>query len=294
MDTPVQLRIATDAGFSLAAAAGFGFGPVEGAPASDVMRLAFVRDDLDGHAAIALRQDADGALTGDLAGGGEPAAAERQLRRILSLDHDGAAWLAVGERDPVIGRLQAAHPGLRPVLFHSPYEAAAWSVIAVRRHRRQAMAIRRGLSEAHGATFDLDGERVPAFPPPIQLRAVVDAPGLDGLRLARLHAIADAALAGELDPDRLRALDPDAAMTAVRRLSGIGPFYAGLILIRAVGHADLLPLDEPRLAAAAGRLYGLGRPATTADLERIGDAWRPYRTWASVLIRVAAERGELD
>lgn len=288
-----ELQIATDAGFSLAAAASFGFGPVEGAPSDGTMRLAFVRDDLAGHAGVVLRQAEDGTLHGQLAGDGDPDAVERQVRRILSLDRDGASWLAIRRRDPVIGRLQADHPGLRPVLFHSPYEAAAWSVIAARRQRRQAMAIRRQLSEAHGATFTLDGARLDAFPIPAALGSVTEARGLDATRVGRLHAIAEAALAGELDVDRLRALDPEDARLAVQRLPGIGPFYANLIVIRALGHADLLPLDEPRLATAVGTLYDLGRPATSADLERIGEAWRPYRTWASVLIRVAADRGEL-
>jgi DNA-3-methyladenine glycosylase II len=179
------------------------------------------------------------------------------------------------------------------VLFHSPYEAAAWSVIAARRQRRQAIAIRRRLAEAHGASFTLDGTHVDAFPIPTALRSVTEVRGLDTTRVGRLHAIAEAALAGELDADRLRALDPDAARHAVQRLPGIGPFYANLVVIRALGHADLLPFDEPRLATAVGGLYDLGRPASPADLERVGEAWRPYRTWASVLIRVAADRGEL-
>ena len=288
-----DLQIETDAGFSLAAAAGFGFGPVEGAAGDGQMRLAFVRDDLAGHAAVALRQGSDGTLRGDLAGDGDPAAVERQVRRILSLDRDGAAWLAVGARDPVIGQLQRAHPGLRPVLFHSPYEAAAWSVIAARRQRRQAMTIRRRLAEAHGASFTLDGAQLAAFPTPAALRSVTEVAGLDGTRVGRLHAIAEAALAGELDADRLRALDPDAARQVVQRLPGIGPFYANLVVIRAIGHADILPFDEPRLATAVASLYDLGRPASAADLERIGEGWRPYRTWAAVLIRVAADRGEL-
>jgi DNA-3-methyladenine glycosylase II len=288
-----ELRIATDAGFSLAAAAGFGFGPVEAAAAEGDMRLAFVRDDLVGHAAVLLQQEADGTLHGELSGDGDPPAVERQVRRILSLDRDGASWLAVGQRDPVIGRLQATHPGLRPVLFHSPYEAAAWSVIAARRQRRQAMVIRRQLSEAHGAIFTLGGTQLAAFPVPAALQAVAEVRGLDATRVGRLRAVAEAALAGDLDVDRLRALDPNDARQAVQRLPGIGPFYANLIVIRALGHADLLPLDEPRLATAVGSLYDLRGAATTADLERIGEAWRPYRTWASVLIRVAADRGEL-
>ena len=55
---------------------------------------------------------------------------------------------SVGERDPVIGALQRAHPGQRPVLFHSPYEAAAWSVISARRPAAQGAKVRAALSRA--------------------------------------------------------------------------------------------------------------------------------------------------
>jgi DNA-3-methyladenine glycosylase II len=71
----------------------------------------------------------------------------------VSLDHDGEAFLGVGDRDPVIGELQRAHPGRRPVLFHSPYEAAAWSIISARRPAAQAGRVRRALGERLGTTL---------------------------------------------------------------------------------------------------------------------------------------------
>ena len=97
-----------------------------------------------------------------------------------------------------MGRLQAEHPGLRPVLFHSPYEAAAWSIISARRTARQAAEVRRRLSEELGRSFELDG-----------------------------------------------AMGPERAMADMRELRGIDPFYAGLIVVRATGLADVLLVNEP-------------------------------------------------
>jgi 3-methyladenine DNA glycosylase/8-oxoguanine DNA glycosylase len=57
----------------------------------------------------------------------------------------------VGRRDPVIGRLQEAAPGLRPMLFYSPYEAAAWAILSARRPQRQMAEVRQRLSEDTGA-----------------------------------------------------------------------------------------------------------------------------------------------
>ena len=67
-------------------------------------------------------------LTGD----GDLDAAAAQACRFLALDVDGRGWPQVGRRDPVMADAQARLPGLRPCGFHSPYEAAAWSVLAQR------------------------------------------------------------------------------------------------------------------------------------------------------------------
>ena len=79
-------------------------------------------------------------------------------------------------------------------------------------------------------------------------------------------------------------------MAALQQLPGVGPMYAGLILLRSTGATDILTLGEPRLASYISHFYGL---ATTADRDQIStlaEAWRPFRTWASVLIRVAGDR----
>ena len=157
--------------FSLKGAAEFGFGPNEGrAPPFDgAMRLAFAVDGGRGYAGAVLRQpDTDGPVSVALetTGGADPDAALRQLARVVSLDHDGEAFVRVGRRDPVIGELQRAHPGQRPVLFHSPYEGAAWAIISARRPAAQAAGVRLALSRDLGATFELAGETVPAFPQP--------------------------------------------------------------------------------------------------------------------------------
>lgn len=278
--------------FSLRAAAGFGFGPSTGRPKpeGDLMRLAFPVDGFERHAGVVLRQDAGGAVHGEVHGARDVERARRQVARILSLDHDGEAWEAVGERDPVIGRLQAAHPGLRPVLFHSPYEGTAWAIISARRPARQAAEVRRELSEALGASFELAGERVAAFPLPEQLLEVQPVRGLPEEKCERLRGVARAALEGRLDPERLGAMEPEAAMAEMRTLKGIGPFYAGLIVVRATGLSDVLPVEEPKSLRAAAHFYGLDRTPDPAAFAGLAEPWRPFRTWAVVLLRVAGDR----
>jgi DNA-3-methyladenine glycosylase II len=292
---PRDLTITPDGAFSLAAAASFGFGPNTGRPRPDgnSMALAFVADDLVHHAAASLTQDAEGVVHCRVFGEANPDQVVDQVCRVLSLDHSGSAWAEVGGRDPVICRLQTELPGLRPVLFHSPYEAAAWSILSQRRHRTQATAVRKRLSAAHGRVFTLPSGDVEAFPTPAALLRVDSFPSLEPQRIDRLHSVARAALEGLLDPARLVAMAPEEAMAALQQLPGVGPMYAGLILLRSTGATDVLTLGEPRLASYIGHFYRLATTATRDQISTLAEAWRPFRTWASVLIRVAGDRDEV-
>ncbi|HYU15068.1 MAG TPA: hypothetical protein VEL05_03325, partial [Candidatus Acidoferrum sp.] len=112
-----------------------------------------------------------------------------------------------------------------------------------------------------------------------------DVPGVGGEPLARLRGVAEAARAGLLDTARLAALAPEDAMGELRRIRGIGPFYAALIYVRATGVADYLAVGVPRLHAAVKEAYGLPAPPDADALLELARAWAPYRTWVNVLLR---------
>ena len=274
--------------FSLEEAANFGFGQREAAW-DGVMRLAFCVDSYRQQVGVEIRQDGGGvhcAMVGDA----DVPAVERQVARVLSLDYDGDAFLEVGKRDPVIGRLQAAAPGLRPPLFYSPYEAAAWGVLSARRPHAQMAEVRQMLSEVHGATFDVAGEKLAALPVPAQMLEIESFPGIPPIKIGRLHDVAKAALEGRLDVDRIKPMEPDAAMADLQSIKGIGPFYSALIVVRASGLADVLPEHEPKVLDAAMRLYGLPHPPAPEQFLAMAEPWRPFRTWAVVLMRAAVNR----
>jgi DNA-3-methyladenine glycosylase II len=284
--------------FSLRAGAAFGFGPTEGRPPTfdGALRLAFCVDGGRGYAGAVLRQRGDDEPVGielTLRDGATREAALAQAARTVSLDHDGAAFAGVGERDPVIGALQRAHPGQRPVLFGSPYEAAAWSVISARRPPAQGAKVRAALSERLGRTFELVGRTLHAFPQPLALAQIPDAfPGLNDTKIERLRQVADAAAAGDLDVGRIHELGPEAAFEELQRLPGIGPFYASLIVLRGSGFADAwLGARERRGADHLATYYALEDTDRDGRVAEIVERWRPFRTWCQVLVRLAGDRG---
>jgi len=196
--------------------------------------------------------------------------AAAQACRFLSLDIDARGWPDIGLRDPVIADAQAQLPGLRPCGFHSPYEAAAWSVLSQRIRIVQAARLPNDLVSRHGD----DG----AFPAPQALRDLdLDLPGR---KAEYLQAVAEAALDGRLDGAALRSVDPDEAVRVVQEVKGLGPFSAELVVIRGANAPDAVPHHERRLEAKVTERYG---PHHTLD--DVSKAWRPFRTWAAVHLR---------
>ncbi|MBP2706913.1 DNA-3-methyladenine glycosylase 2 family protein [Microbispora sp. RL4-1S] len=212
-----------------------------------------------------------------------------EVARILSLDVDGTGFAELGETDPELGDLQRRSPGLRPVCFWTPWEAACWAVIVQRSSMLIAARVKQRIAERYGAMVTLDGREHPAFPPPVTL---LEAGGL-GLPAQKeewLRGLAEAALDGVLTAEHLRALPPEEALAQLRALPGVGPFSAGLILIRGAGAPDAFPGDEPRLFSILREAYGLPEDAPPVAYRELAERWRPYRSWASFLFRAGTAR----
>lgn len=212
-----------------------------------------------------------------------------QVERILSLDIDGGGFTALAERDPVVGALQQRYPGLRPVQFHTPYEAAAWAIIGQRIRMTQAATVKNRLATDLGKPVDFGDLTLPAFPAPDQLADLGPTRGLTDRKVDQLRALARAAADGQLDADRLRQPPREQALAQLQTLPGIGPFSAELVLLRGAGDPDGFPAHEKRLHRAMAAAYRLGDDPNLEALRAVADGWRPYRTWVSVLIRTWLE-----
>jgi len=212
-----------------------------------------------------------------------------QVARILSLDVDGEGFAAVGDADPVVGALQRRYPGLRPVCFWSAYEAACWAVISQRIRIVQAADLKARITREHGHPVAIHGEELVVFPSPSRLLEVADQLPLPDVKVERLRGVATTALGTDLLLGaHLRSLDPADAVEAVQAIDGIGPFSAEHIVVRGAGAPDRFPETEARLLDSMRTAYG--RPgASTAELAAVAEAWRPYRSWVSVLLRKARE-----
>ncbi|MCA1683353.1 MAG: DNA-3-methyladenine glycosylase 2 family protein [Actinobacteria bacterium] len=241
-------------------------------------------------ATVIVRQYASGGIGGEVHGAAHQAeTAWRQALAVLSLDVDGSAFAEVGERDPVIGRLQKAYRAVRPVLFHSPYEAAACLILGHRISMRQARATREIMAQLLGDEVTVEGHPTRAFPQPRVLLEMTSFPGVTEEKIHRLNGIGRAALEGVLDRAHLRGLAVETALEELRGLEGVGPFTAQGILFRGAGLVDEVTDDEVT-AQAVQRAYDLPDLPDRSEVLRIADGWRPFRTWCLVLLHIWLRR----
>jgi DNA-3-methyladenine glycosylase II len=293
--TPASFELQPQGPYSLEESANFigawHKAPSEGGSSSGHLHLAFLTDAGWKPAGVCLTQPDAHTIHGDVYGDADTAAVLQQVARILSVDVDGRGWPEVGRRDPVAGRLQHRFPGFRPVNWSDAYEAAAWSILSTRIAMRQAQGVKDRMCRELGFEVDIHGHRLWTFPEPQRLVELESFKGLFGRKVEYLNGLGEAALAGRLDTERLRALSPEQCLAELKQLKGIGEFGSQLVRLRALSAVDELPTAESRLLAALREAYGLDREPDMGTLQELAEGWRPYRMWVCVCLRRAGGEG---
>jgi DNA-3-methyladenine glycosylase II len=259
-------------------------------PDQSSIAMAFPVEGWRSSAAVILQQDAKGTLIGEVHGASKDAeVAWKQALAVLSLDSDATGWTEVGHRDPVIGNLQNRYQFIRPVLFHSPYEAAAAFVIGHRISIQQGRNIRQAMAQEIGEKLQVGETTLHAFPRPQALREISNFKGVNDIKIQRLHGIAQAALDGILDRTYLRSMPVEQALEKLRSLDGIGEFFSQGILLRGAGLEDEVT-DDDVTKEAVQLLYKLPQRPDQKTVLHIAEVWRPYRMWATVLLHIWLSR----
>jgi len=241
-------------------------------------------------AVVILHQDEMGTIIGEVYGAGKDVqVAWRQALAVLSLDNDATGWVEAGQRDPVIGNLQNSYQFIRPVLFHSPYEAAAAFVIGHRISMQQGRNIRQAMAQEIGEKLQVGESTLHAFPRPQSLLELSNFKGVNDVKIQRLHGIAQAALDGILDRTYLRSMLVGQALEKLRELDGIGEFFAQGILLRGAGLVDEVT-DDDATKEAVQLAYKLQQRPDQKTVLNIAEIWRPYRMWATVLLHIWLRR----
>jgi AraC family transcriptional regulator of adaptative response / DNA-3-methyladenine glycosylase II len=196
----------------------------------------------------------------------------RHARQIASLDSDTSEPVRQLSRDPVVGPLVRARPGVRVPGTWDAFEAGVRALIARDLTTETANSILGRLVELHG-------RRVPGldqlglthtFPRPAVVAAAdLTRVGLSAAKAAAVRAFAAATAAGTLQLDRGTGLER--LVASIDAIPGVGTSTAHYVALR-LGEPDAFPLSGRQLA----RIQVYSRPARAA----VGSQWRPWRALA--------------
>jgi len=110
------------------------------------------------------------------------------------------------------------------------------------------------------------------------------ASGLSRAKAAYALALAEAVSQRALNLNSLHRMDDGAVREALTRVKGIGRWSADIYLMFALGRGDIWPAGDLALAEAAKRLLGLPERPTPAEMDGIGERWKPWRTAAAITL----------
>ncbi|MEX2570688.1 MAG: DNA-3-methyladenine glycosylase 2 family protein [Gemmatimonadota bacterium] len=200
----------------------------------------------------------------------------KETRRQTAVPAEATAHLVA--TDPTLAALVARIGTLEYKLEPDLWRSLVGSIIGQQLSVRAAATIR-----ARIAALGSNG-----FPGPDVILAAADE-DLRGCGLSRAKAgyvrdLAHRYLAGEIDPSTLRGLPDEEVIQDLVRVRGVGRWTAEMVLIFCLGRPDVLAVDDLGIRTAVQRAYGLDERPGGPDLVRIGDAWRPFRSYASLYL----------
>jgi len=214
-------------------------------------------------------------------------AAVERVRRLLDLDADPAAVAAVLGRDPLLGPLVAAAPGLRVPGAVDGAELAVRAVLGQQVSVAAARTAAGRLAASYGERVALGGGGVVALFPSASTLAALDPASLP---MPRARAGALVGLCRALAEGDLRlepGADRDEALGALLAMPGIGPWTTGYVAMRALGDPDVFLVEDLGVRHALARLGG---PSDQREARALAQAWAPWRSYASQYLWQAPSR----
>jgi AraC family transcriptional regulator of adaptative response / DNA-3-methyladenine glycosylase II len=200
----------------------------------------------------------------------------RRVRRMFDVDAKPARIARHLGADPVLAPLVKAHPGIRTPGAWDPFELAVRAVLGQQVSVRAATTIAGRIADAFGTPIEDEGGLWRLFPSAAQLTdAPVERAGVMPARASTIRALASAVAEGRIALGG--GTDGHAAARALMDLPGIGPWTASYIAMRAYGEPDALPSGDLVLRQVTGA-------RTARQLEAMSQAWRPWRSYAVMLL----------
>src|SRR5437762_4046395 len=111
--------------------------------------------------------------------------------------------------------------------------------------------------------------------------AALRAVGLSGQKVGYLRDLCARIADGRLRLEDLDGLPDELVIERLTAVKGFGRWTAEMFLMFRLHRPDVLPVGDLGIVNAVRKLYGLRKQPDPKRLQKIGEAWRPYRSVAS-------------
>ena len=182
--------------------------------------------------------------------------------------------------DPVLAKLIDARPDFRPRAWLDelpPLDGFGTLVFQVAGQQlsvASTRAIIRHLQDRFGGHMPSPAEVLAADP-----QALRDS-GFSARKGQTLRALAERFVDGRLSDDALSRMSDDEVEATLTEVPGIGLWTARGFLLVALDRPDVFLSGDLALRRAIQRTYGFDHPPNEAEVVRVSDRWRPYRSLA--------------
>jgi len=103
-------------------------------------------------------------------------------------------------------------------------------------------------------------------------------------KIVYARALATAVKEKMINLKKLSLADEDAVRTELKKIKGIGDWTVDVYLMHALQRSDLFPLGDIALVNSLKEVKQLSHLTTKNEMLAIAEAWRPYRTIASMIL----------
>ena len=203
-----------------------------------------------------------------------------RVRQMFDLSCDPAVI------DETLSSMHAVRPGLyvsgtRLPGCMDPFEVAVWAVLGQQVTIQTARILAGRFAAAFGDPFASGISEINrVFPSPAAVVALqgpiaehLGPLGITASRARSILALAEAFVSGQLDFSL--CVRPESAIQKLLSITGIGPWTAQYIALRALGWPDAFPHTDCGVKKALD-------PLTEKEILQTAEAWRPWRSYATI------------
>ena len=205
-----------------------------------------------------------------------------RIRSMFDLNADWATIAQILGSDRDIASRIAAEPGLRVPGCWNAFELSVRAILGEQYSARGAAILAGRIVASFGKPISDAGGLTHLFPTPEVLAdARPEIRGLTAKKVDSIRSLARAVCDGKVRFERI--VESDAFLNQLREITGIDRWTAQYVAMRAFGEPDAFPAGNPRLVKELNL-------KTSKELEKRSEAWRPWRSYASVyLLSMAKE-----